>query len=644
MIVFLNHKEMPAVRGDLLCRSKNIFVFGQNNEAYERFDLADGSVLFIWGGVYGVALPDASFVSVDLKSNGKEILEKLLIHCSLPAAIEKIEGDFLGLLIKKNGDAFLFGDTFNRKELFYTREQGSVIASTGLEAVVPAVAGLRYSQNALVNLLTVYGYYAPKKHTIYENISRLGVGERFHISGEHVALEKTPFVPLKTRPYGLQEHREYVDIMKSAVASRASAHGNWLYMSSGYDSSSILALLVEALGPARVKCVIGRMKYSERSGVINQFELDRAAKIADYYKVPLHQIDFDLTGRECIEFWKQLSPRLRAQHLYAHSAYNYFRLAQHVAEHGQKGDAVFVGAISDGNHNLGFAQFATILEHPDIGFREYSDKMACYLFGSSFLKQILEGGMDNDFVYKIMKDRAGAAAFDDDRPWSEFERKVKFLASFFHRNRRIPFYGLHNSALVTREGAGEFEKEMAETYLHPVAKVLAPETVYSCLLHLYNSYYWQGSTERSMGAGVLDFMGTTASIPFWDGRLHRFLSEMPEDWGRGLELRPTKYPLKWMLQNAVDYPLHLQTGPHSYLYDINPQFSHTSEWLFGSALKSYVGDILKNRPYEDILQASHFNLAYIHSLVDDYLAGKEFGGSRMNDLLSIAILCLIGWY
>ena len=52
----------------------------------------------------------------------------------------------------------------------------------------------------------------------------------------------------------------------------------------------------------------------------------------------------------------------------------------------------------------------------------------------------------------------------------------------------------------------------------------------------------------------------------------KFLNEMPESWGRGLELKPTKYPLKWMLENCINYPMELQTGPHSYLYDINPSF------------------------------------------------------------------------
>ena len=57
---------------------------------------------------------------------------------------------------------------------------------------------------------------------------------------------------------------------------------------------------------------------------------------------------------------------------------------------------------------------------------------------------------------------------------------------------------------------------------------------------------------------------------------------MSENWGRGLDLNPTKYPLKCMLKNDVDYPLHLQVGPHSYLYDIDPDWNVISELLSNS--------------------------------------------------------------
>ena len=69
-------------------------------------------------------------------------------------------------------------------------------------------------------------------------------------------------------------------------------------------------------------------------------------------------------------------------------------------------------------------------------------------------------------------------------------------------------------------------------------------------------------------------------LPFLDKSLIDFLSEMPESWGRGFDINNTKYPLKWMLSNRVDYPIHFQEGPHSYLYDVTVIFSCCRDYVF----------------------------------------------------------------
>ena len=67
--------------------------------------------------------------------------------------------------------------------------------------------------------------------------------------------------------------------------------------------------------------------------------------------------------------------------------YQWLELGNYVASN-SNGEAVFSGEISDGAHNFGFSQMLTVLEHPVHEFREYSDKMASYLFGPTFLKSI----------------------------------------------------------------------------------------------------------------------------------------------------------------------------------------------------------------------------------------------------------------
>ena len=128
-----------------------------------------------------------------------------------------------------------------------------------------------------------------------------------------------------------------------------------------------------------------------------------------------------------------------------------------------------------------------------------------------------------------------------------------------------------------------------------------------------------------------------------------FLSQMPENWGRGLELKPTKYPLKYFLENLIKYPYFLQEGPHSYLYDTNSNFDHASEWIYRSAFRKRYTKLLKKREYRDILSKKYFNLNYYDKIVDDYLYEKNFEikQNRLNwgsDLFNLIGLTDQGWY
>jgi hypothetical protein len=119
---------------------------------------------------------------------------------------------------------------------------------------------------------------------------------------------------------------------------------------------------------------------------------------------------------------------------------------------------------------------------------------------------------------------------------------------------------------------------------------------------------------------------------------------MPENWGRGLELRPTKYPLKWMLQNKTNYPMHLQVGPHSYHYDVSPGFSLSKEIVYKSSLCPHFQTALAGYPFEKILEKHFFNIGYFRKLTDEYLAGVEVSGQKLTDLFNLIFLCWIGWY
>jgi len=449
-----------------------------------------------------------------------------------------------------------------------------------------------------------------------------------------------PFRPRKTTPYGERELREYAEILLNAVEIRSSNQGNIVYLSSGWDSTALLACLVKLHGARKVRGVIGRMKYAERSGVINQFEIDRAQAIADYFGVKLDFVECDYCrrGPEDVD---RLRPFLRS-HQFSNMAFlNHAGVAEYVAQ-ASDGEAVFAGEISDGAHNLGFAQFTTIF-HPVLEFREYSDKMASYLFGPTFLQLFQKDQFTDDPVYNLLRGRAGEAIFDEPAGGAPSNRTRQLLASFFLRSNRLPLWSLRNIKMLTGGGAEEYSKEMESTYLSHAAEAASQDILYGWYLHLYNSFHWQSSAVRTLPL-TAEANGFHLALPFWDSRLQEFLAAMPESWGRGLELKPTKYPLKWMLEHYIDYPLHLQAGPHSYLYDVDPSFSHAAEIMYGSALVPYLKNLLRPRPYRDLLSPEMFDLAYIDGVVDHYLNGAETRGAELNDLVAICWLSVVGWY
>jgi hypothetical protein len=118
------------------------------------------------------------------------------------------------------------------------------------------------------------------------------------------------------------------------------------------------------------------------------------------------------------------------------------------------------------------------------------------------------------------------------------------------------------------------------------------DNVYASYLYLYNRFHWQGSTVRSLQI-MADYYQLNTDLPFWNSGLQDFLAKMPEDWGRGLDLNPTKYPLKKMLKDKIDYPYDYQKGAHSYTYDVDHSFSHAQEVYCYSAL---VEDFDNNLP------------------------------------------------
>src|SRR5512143_186698 len=111
-----------------------------------------------------------------------------------------------------------------------------------------------YDQAALVHALCVYGYRSPKMHTPYRAVRRLGVRETIGINDGRIVLKTEPFRPIPTGSFSERDLEQYAEILLEAIRIRGSRHGNVVYLSSGWDSTSILACLVHLFGSRKVRC------------------------------------------------------------------------------------------------------------------------------------------------------------------------------------------------------------------------------------------------------------------------------------------------------------------------------------------------------------------------------------------------------
>ena len=588
-----------------------------------------GKKLFCFGR-YSVIRDNEAGITDNL--SGKEILDHLIKIDEPGKILECIQGRFILIQIKDNRIEII-QDGFARADIYYTTHEEKIAITTDLTLLPIDKKCAGYNQEAMAHMLTYYGNRPVKKQTIYNAIGRLGVSETIVLDQNGMSVNKIEFQPKQVRKYTKKDNDIYCDLFLQTLEQEGSREGNLVYLSSGWDSTSILAGLVHIFGAGKVSVLTGRMKFSERSGICNAIEMDKVDKFTEYYKVKHEIVDFDYADNG-IDMVESAIPVMKKHGYYSITAINHSVLANSAKKIiGGLNQVIFAGEISDGVHNFGFSQYATIF-HPSYGFREYADKMASYLFGPTFLKRIIEGDYKDDPIYKLFYSDPGFIV--DEAKSNEKDIWRQLLIDFFLRNGRRPFWSGDNIKMLTKNGQKEYTDFHCKQYLS-VAENINISDMYSYYIYLYNSFHWQGSTVAPLQVMAAEH-GLNTCLPFWDKHMQDFLAVMPEDWGRGLDLNNTKYPLKWMLANRLDYPMEFQEGPHSYTYDVDHSFNHYEEILCHSALSTDVKRVVKEFDFANILSADYFNMPYINELKSRFLEDKELTGSEFNEIASLYFL------
>ena len=318
-----------------------------------------------------------------------------------PTSLDRFEGRYVCLKISESGICEIYCDNYSRSDIYWLKTNDSYIISTTLADLPIRGKYSEIDQIGLSQSLTIYGSRPLKKHTLYKNVKRLGVNESLIVQNNSIRIKKRAFKPLNISENLIEKDlNNYSDYFIEAIRARASEDGNIVYLSSGWDSTSILAVLVHLFGKSKTRCLIGRMIYSNRNGCVNQFEIDRAKAVSDYFGVELVIQDWDYTANIRIDV-DEVKPLFNAHQFGTLTALTQWYLAKGAKKMANGGESVFCGEMSDGAHNFGFSQYVSIFHSASQDFREYSDKMASYLFGPTFLNEMHNGTYEKDPIWKI---------------------------------------------------------------------------------------------------------------------------------------------------------------------------------------------------------------------------------------------------
>ncbi|MFQ5685285.1 MAG: hypothetical protein ACE5GV_01360 [Candidatus Scalindua sp.] len=617
-------------------------VYADLKDTRFSLEMEKGINIYLYGDIFYHIRSDGEIKLIN--SDSEKYLKKVFSENNLKDVISNLEGQYIGICVNElKHIVHIFSDRYARLDSFYAYKDSNFYLSSDLDAIFKNLEP-EYDQKMLAHIFSVYGCYTPKGLTIYKNIKQLRVGEIITLSSSGINSEVIEFKALEIEDYTDKELEVYYEVLRAAVISRANCKGEkWVSSSSGWDSSIILGILVNEFGSKNVRMLTGIMNYSEKTEALNRFEIDKVGKIGNFYGIKPVMADLDFVNKTAPEYWEKCLPYYKSRHMYTYVTYNFTKLSDKLRDAaGGKGQVIFNGESADSFHNFGFSQFNTFF-HNEKSFTEYADKMNCYLYGPSFLKNVINGSYESDKVFQIfsrMMDGVEYANLRDNKD----EIVESYLFPFIYGSPRIPFAKTYKNPAFTEEGQKAIYKFPFREYMPEVLSNLSENNIYSWLIYLYHSFHAQGSTVNIHKHGM-ELNNHKWRSPFNDIRLINLLSKASEKWGRGLEFNNTKYPLKWVAKNKIKFPYELlDKGSHAYLWDVIEGFSLTSEIVYRSGVTGFFKDTIEKRTYKNILDDKYFNINYMDNLVLNYLNGDEASGKDFNNLVSLITLCITGWY
>ena len=195
------------------------------------------------------------------------------------------------------------------------------------------------------------------------------------------------------------------------------------------------------------------------------------------------------------------------------------------------------------------------------------------------------------------------------------EVKNSLLNSLFLTDKRFPL--LENQSPVLNQNKIKKVNDYFKKEYFQDINLKNKNELYSIYIYLYNSFHWQAGTVSTMYE-LPDYHNLRMIMPYWNPILHEYLSKMPENWGRGLETKTLKYPLKENLSKKFDIMNVLNLGPHSYQYDVNRFSDPFLEILISKSAKKYINEVFNKYHPCDYLDKRYFNSNLIFKTIKNY--------------------------
>ncbi len=520
---------------------------------------------------------------------------------------ENVEGVYNVAVIDEPKDTIqIFGDAFNRSNLFYPEDPECPVISTDFRDILDRFNTITYDANVLCCLI-ILGY-PPAKHTPYQGVRRLAIGERLFLHNNMIRVTKLKAFPLPCREMNELDLTTYASIFENAIMSRVSQSENWAHISGGWDSTIVLGVLRKYFDTSNLRTIVQAFNFND-GRCYNPYEVEKSIEIAKHYQVPVEVAMTDLGDPLMPKLWADGTHYRRSDFVYRW-AISQPVMANVTRNTGIPG-SVFVGSFSDGLHNFGFSQYSS-LPRLSYDFREYSDKMKSYLYSPTFLKKVIDNTFEDDFAYQLFRWYYSAAEFVDTSHMSRNERVFEYLLPFVISNVRLPFTRVATDSFFPSEARAHLKDWLYEHYFKDVVEQINPRNMYYWTIWLYLHFHLQGADKTAFNASLRG-SDKQPCWPFYDLMLVRFLQVMPENWGRGLEWRPIKYPLKHYGCEMLNIPSEIVEATfHSYIDETEEGRSvdWQSEIISNSTMASTTwDDIIKKPNVEKYFNKDWFNIS-----------------------------------